>query len=290
MISGSDAKRILRMVESQPDDLFYADVMAAGDVIRHPETFNDWCRGILQKGSKEQQAANYGPRVEGHHPVSVSSTQAAGQHLSMADHGKFIDGLEADGIPVGTVGKQMVPLSKNAHTGNAPIAAHVDPTTGNLDEGVWQIAFDGTKYGNDLEALSDAFINQSANPQIMLAEAASMQPGELLFQEEVARQAGVRPQALMVSGGANASQAADIKKQLAKDKFPTLEVASDIYGDAPAQRGGKKSSNSVLLTAERPDANIVRRNAGLGGNEEFAQNLLGDYVMKLRANNPRRRL
>ncbi len=292
IIEGSEAKRVIRMVESQPDNLFFADVMASGDVIKDPSQLKTWVQGISSKGAAAQQGANYAPRIEGHHPISVSSTQAAAQHLPIRKAGEFIDGLYEDGIPVGTIPEHMVPLSKNAHTGNAPIAAHMDPVTGNIDEGVWQGIFNGKAYGDDVEYLKDAFLNESGSPQMMLAERASMQPGEVDLLNSIAEIQGVSPHTLMDSSNSDGKKtvAAKIKKDLKAADLDIQGLSKLEYGEDKAQRGGKKTSNNSLLTADRPEANIGRRNAGLSGNEELAQDTLGKWVMNIRSNNPRRRL
>ena len=81
MITDRDAKRVIRMIVSQPDTMFLPNMLAAPDVMRNPSALNDWFSSLSSKGSAEQQAANYGPRIEGHHGVSVSSTHSAGEHL-----------------------------------------------------------------------------------------------------------------------------------------------------------------------------------------------------------------
>ena len=205
--------------------------------------------------------------------------------------GSLLIACTKDGIPVGTRAEHMVPLSKNAHTGNAPIAAHVNPISGMIDEGVWQGSFDGSEYGDDIGALTDAFREQSAEPQIRLAELASMQPEEMQLQQKVADAAGVRPQALMISAGGGAkTEANKIKAQLAKQKFDMPGAAAEVYGEGKAPRGGSKTSNSSFLTEDRPDTDILRRDNGLSGNEEFAQDTLGKWIMVLKSNNPRRRM
>jgi len=285
IIKPRDAKRVLRMVESQPDALFAAGVMGSGDVIKNPSQLKTFVDQLGALGAKEQQGANYAPRVEGHHPVSVSSTQDAGQHLSMRNHGKFIDGMYESGMPVGTVAANMYPYPKPAHTGNANINVHFDLFKDVTDEGVWQGSFDGTNYGSDIKALTDAFVSQSAGPQIRLAEEISMTPEVTAFEEIAAKAAGVKPTDLLIS-----SKAPEIKKRLAEQKFDTNAVNEAIWGTGKTARGGKKPSNNTLLTFERPDANIIRRNAGLGGNEQFAQDKLGEWIQVLKSNNPRRRL
>ena len=285
LIDKSEAKRVLRMVESQPNNLFATGVMGSADVIKDPSQLKSLVQQIGALGAKEQQGANYAPRVEGHHPVSVSSTQAAGQHLPMRSHGQFIDGLYESGMPVGTIAEHMYPFPKPAHTGNAAVNVHFDLTKDVTDEGVWQGAFDGKSYGDDLKELTDAFRSQSANPQLRLAEEISMTPEVTAFEGAAARAAGVRPQELLIS--ANAPR---IKKQLQEQKFDTNAINEVIFGTGKTSRGGRKTSNNSLLTEDRPDANIIRRDNGLSGNEGFAQDKLGNWVQTLVSNNPRRRL
>lgn len=284
LIDKSEAKRVLRMVESQPNSLFATGVMGSRDVIKDPSQLKALVQQVGALGAKEQQGANYAPRVEGHHPVSVSSTQAAGQHLPMRAHGQFIDGMYEGGMPVGTIAEHMYPFPKPAHTGNADVNVHFDLTKGVTDEGVWQGAFNGKSYGDDLEALTEAFLSQSANPQLRIAEAISMTPEVTAFEAATARAAGVKPQELLIS-----ANAPEIKKRLAEQKYDTNAVNEVIFGTGKTARGGRKTSNNSLLTTDRPDANIIRRNNGLGGNEQFAQDTLGKWVQTLRSNNPRRR-
>ena len=105
-------------------------------------------------------------------------------------HGKFINKMTADGIPVGTQANEMYGISKPGHTGNAPMVAHMNPITGMVDEGYWQGAFDGSQY-SDPAKLADAFASESALPQIRMAELAQNQPGELEIQGAMAEAAGV---------------------------------------------------------------------------------------------------
>ena len=278
------------MIVSQPDAMFMPNVMAAPDIMREPAAFEDWFNSISAKGTAEQQAANFGPRIDGHHGVSVSSTHSAGQHLPIQKHGQFINALTADGVTVGTQAPEMYGLSKPAHTGNAPLAAHVSPITGMVDEGYWQGAFDGTGYTNPQE-LAAAFADESALPQIRLAELAQNQPQELEIQDAIAEAAGINPQQLFDTRRNDKGKtfANQTKASLAKDKFDIQGLNKVVYGDAPTKRGGAKSSNKTILD-ERPGANLVRRDLGLGGNEAFAQDFAGRWVQTIKSNNPRRRL
>jgi hypothetical protein len=271
--------------------MFLPDMMAAPDMARNPSALQDWFGSLSSKGSAEQQGANYGPRIEGHHGVSVSSTHSAGQHLPITQHGEFIENLTRDGVPVGTQAAEMYGISKPGHTGNAPMVAHVNPITGMVDEGYWQGAFDGSQYQNPRE-LADEFANQSAMPQIRLAELAQNQSGELSIQETMAEAAGVDTSDLFRTDKNNKGKtvANQIKDKLRKEEFDALGLNKVEYGGAPAARGGAKTSNKTMLTEDRPGANLVRRDLGLGGNEAFAQDNLGKWVQTLRANNPRRRL
>ena len=293
LISEGEAKRAIRMVVSQPDALFYGDVMASPDVIRNPSEMKGWFTSLMSKGEAAQQGANFGPRIEGHHPVSVSSTHAAGQHLPITQHGQFIEDMYyRDGIPVGTVPSHMVGLSKPAHTGNAPMNAHWNPITGMTDEGYWQGAFDGKSYGDDIAALTAAFENQSAMPQIRLAEVAGMQPGETEIINAMAEEVGVSPRELL-STSVNQKGFTDAntyKKRMAGDKFDTVGLTKLVYGNNKTARGGAKTSNKTMLSEDRAGAPEVRRDLGLGGNERIAQDINGNLVMQLRSNNPRRRL
>ena len=289
MIKDSDAKRVIRMIVSQPDTMFLPNMLAAPDIMRDPSALQDWFSSLSSKGSAEQQGANYGPRIEGHHGVSVSSTHSAGQHLPITDHGKFINKMTDDGIPVGTQAEEMYGISKPGHTGNAPMVAHMNPVTGMVDEGYWQGAFDGSQY-SDPAKLADAFASESAMPQIRLAELAQNQPGEWEIQEAMADAAGVDDMDLFRTDRNNKGKtfANQVKADLAKDKFDTPGLNKVVYGDEPAKRGGAKSSNKTILD-EREGANLVRRDLGLGGNEAFAQDNLGKWVQVLKSNNPRRR-
>jgi len=291
LIKDSDAKRVIRMIVSQPDTMFLPDMMAAPDMAKNPAALQDWFGSLSSKGSAEQQGANYGPRIEGHHGVSVSSTHSAGQHLPITQHGQFIENLTRDGVPVGTQAPEMYGISKPGHTGNAPIVAHVNPITGMVDEGYWQGAFDGTEY-QDPRRLADAFANDSALPQIRLAELAQNQAGEAEVQQAMADAAGVSTKDLFRTDKNNRGKtfANQVKAQLGKEEFDAQGLNKVVYGGAPASRGGAKSSNKTILTEERPGANLVRRDLGLSGNEAFAQDNLGRWVQTIRANNPRRRL
>lgn len=289
LISNSDAKRGLRMLVSQGNDLFMPSVMAAPDVMRDPNALKDWFSDLMSKGTAEQQGGNFGPRIEGHHPVSVSSTQAAGAHLPITQHGEFINETRGGGIPIGTEAPNMYGLVKNVHTGNNEFNAHMNPLTMQTDEGFWQ--------GNDFSSYSDprelanAFIDQSANPQIMMADVASMQAGQDLVEEDMARAAGVKQRALQFTERSKNDKtfANQIKQRLAKEKYDTQAVAADVFGTGPTARGGKKTSSNILAQ-ERPDANIVRRDLGLSGNEIFIVGDDNDVNLGIRSNNPRRRM
>ena len=290
LIENSDANRVLRMIVSQPDGMFAPSMVMAPEVMREPSTFKDWFNSLKSQGSAEQQGANFAPRIEGHHGVSVSSTHSAGQHLPITDHGRFINHLTAEGVPVGTQAREMWGLSKPAHTTNSPLPAHINPVTGMVDEGFWQGAFDGSKYNNPIE-LAEQFANDSAMPQIRLAEMAQNQPGELEIQDTIAAEAGVDKMDLFRTDRNDKGKtfANKVKAALAKDEFDATGLNKVVYGGGPTKRGGARSSNKTILD-ERTGANLVRRDLGLGGNEQFAQDLAGKWIQTIRSNNPRRRL
>ena len=61
LISDSDAKRAIRMIDSQASTpgggqtLFAADMLAAPAIMENPQEFKSWFNGMMNKGTKEQQ-------------------------------------------------------------------------------------------------------------------------------------------------------------------------------------------------------------------------------------------
>ena len=143
LISDSDAKRAIRMIDSQASTpgggktLFAADMLAAPAIMENPQEFKSWFSGMMNKGTKEQQGANAIPGMHGHHPNSVSSTAAAGQKHPIVNHGKMIMEIDAAGdVIIGTNADNMVGLMEGS-TINRDFNAHSDP----LKDGVTNTGF-----------------------------------------------------------------------------------------------------------------------------------------------------
>lgn len=67
---------------------------------------------------------NYGFDIEGHHPISLMSSYLAASDMPVENAHEFYNETRRLGLPIGTVGEHMLPVTRLAHD-----YAHFDPIT-----------------------------------------------------------------------------------------------------------------------------------------------------------------
>ena len=296
LISDSDAKRAIRMIDSQASTpgggktLFAADMLAAPAIMENPQEFKSWFSGMMNKGTKEQQGANAIPGMHGHHPNSVSSTAAAGQQHPITNHGKMIMEIDAAGdVIIGTNAENMIGLMEGSHLTNKDFNAHSDPLKeGVTNTGYWQT---GQSYADVEDPIQRAHLamDETLRPQQAMSMAAYYSPENQAAITTAADALGVSPEQLMdTAKNARGKTQANINRDLLKkEEFDAKGLNKLLYMDGGRARTGTTSNSGVL--DERKDANLNRAGMGLNGNEEWVIDGNGKLSIGLRSNNPRRR-
>ena len=291
LIEDSDAKRAIRMLDSQANGLFAADVLAAPAIMENPQEFKSWFNALSNKGTKEQQGANAIPGMHGHHPNSVSSTAAAGQFHPISNHGKMIMEIDAAGdVIIGTNAENMYPLLRGAHLTNKDFNAHSDPLKpGVTNTGYWQT---NQSYAYEPDPIKRAHLalDETLRPQQAYSLAAYNSKEN---QEAIAIAAdalGITPEEL-VSTARNSkgvTQANINRDKLKAEGFDGAGLDKVMYMNNRKARNDTTSNSGVL--DERIDANQNRAKMGLNGNEEWVISPSGKLSISIKSNNPRRRL
>ena len=297
LISDSDAKRAIRMIDSQASTpgggktLFAADMLAAPAIMENPQEFKSWFSGLMNKGTKEQQGANAIPGMHGHHPNSVSSTAAAGQNHAITNHGKMIMEIDRAGdVIIGTNADNMLGLMEGSHLTDKEFNAHSDPLRpGVTNTGYWQT---GQSYADVEDPIERAHLamDETLRPQQAVSMAAYNSRENQEAIQTAAEALGVTPEQLMdTSKNARGKTQANINRdQLKKEGFDAKGLNKVLFMDKGRAKTGTTSNSGVL--DERVGAAENRAGLGLNGNEEWIIDPSGKLSIGLRANNPRRRL
>ena len=230
MLNGSiefdRGKRILRTIWSQPNDRFAEFFTGeAAEWVKDPEIASQVSTKMMGQVEKDMQRfLNYSQGVQGHHPISVSSMEAASRHLPVEDRLKFLKTFYDRYAFGGTDQEGMFPLSNFAHQNdklgsgvqgkltNKPkpgFNAHIDSDPRVLaqdnpkdawstNQGTWQ--HEDFSDILDPDQLADEFWNRSGEPQVRLADLAFDQPQELAFRQKVAEKLGIEERQLYAYG------------------------------------------------------------------------------------------
>lgn len=249
----SQFKRVVRVLFSQGDDFIVnylqnVDPKSLSDA-KEAKAFSTKVFNQLS-GDPVQKSMNYAPGIiEGHHPISVESTFQAGRHL--IDAGRWDDFFEFQRIlnneylTGGTVQENMFPLSKFGHQGRGTFAKgpfHVPTahTTANpmalvesegfpVDTGTWGREFDFSSI-TDPRKLAKAFMEQSGEPQTMMAEKAFDSPQEVAIRKELAEKLGIRERDLYSLGKDFKARGAKIKQLIKESGIDVNEIVYRNYG------------------------------------------------------------
>ena len=108
------------------DDLLIKAPQAAKDLIdnNNPEAAKKLINGLNFRVGGLTQRRNYGYGVEGHHPLSISGSYLLGADMPMGQAQEMYDILRLNGLNVGTMVEEMLPITRIAHD-----IAHIDPIT-----------------------------------------------------------------------------------------------------------------------------------------------------------------
>ena len=239
----SDYKRAKRMILSQGNDLFAGEIMGVPDGwLADPDIAMERWGPISSILESEQRGMNYGKGVEGHHPLSVSSTEAATAHLkTVRDRLEFAKILNDDYQVGGTNGWGQVGLTKTGHQGPGrgvakEFNAHVtsDPlalATSDgfpIDQGTWQKE-DFTSFTNPRE-LADEFMNRSGFPQLMFADTAYDQPAEVLARQTGANLSGLKVRNLDGVGVNDKGKSlANINRDASRANYEHIRIGQTRY-------------------------------------------------------------
>ena len=226
MLNGSmefdRGKRILRTIWSQPNDRFAEFFTGeAAEWVKDPEIASQVSTKMMGQVEKDMQRfLNYSQGVQGHHPISVSSMEAASRHLPVEDRLQFLKTFYDRYAFGGTDQEGMFPLSNFAHQNdklgsgaqgkltNKPkpgFNAHIDSDPRVLaqdnpkdawstNQGTWQ--HEDFSDILDPDKLADDFWNRSGEPQVRLADLAFDQPQEQAFRQKVAEKLGIEERQL----------------------------------------------------------------------------------------------
>ena len=297
LISDSDAKRAIRMIDSQASTpgggrtLFAADMLAAPAIMENPQEFKSWFNGMMNKGTKEQQGANAIPGMHGHHPNSVSSTAAAGQNHEITNHGKMLMEIDAAGdVIIGTNAENMLGLMEGSHLTDGKFNAHTDPLRdGVTNTGFWQTDQSYADVEDPIERARLA-MDETLRPQQAMSMAAYNSPQNQQAIAEAAAALGITPEQLMDTSKNNRgkTQANVNRDELKKQEFDAKGLNKVLYMDSPRARTGTTSNSGILDPRKGSEAN--RSGMGIGGNEEWYYDQGGQLKLGMRSNNPRRRL
>ena len=302
LVEDSAAKRVLRMIDAQGDSpegrlpLFAADILAAPAIMENPNEFKTWFSGLDNKGKKEQQGANAIPGMHGHHGASVSSIAASVQDMPIGDAVETLNEINrnpayADVPLTGTNREDMLGLMEAQHLHDKQLNAHMDPLhPGVSNTGYWQT---DQSYHDvaDPEKRAARIVDETLRPQVALSKAAFNSP---INQEAIAVAAadlGITPEELMSvetnkRGKTKANQHRD---ELKKTGFDSKGMQKVLQMDRGGRARSNITSNAGVLD-DRTGISTNRRDMGVSGNEDWAQDTLGKWVRTLRSNNPRRRL
>lgn len=249
----SQFKRVVRVLFSQGDDFIVnylqnVDPKSLSDA-KGAKAFSTKVFNQLS-GDPVQKAMNYAPGIiEGHHPISVESTFKAGKHL--IDAGRWDDFFEFQRIlnneylTGGTVQENMFPLSKFGHQGRGTFAKGPFPvptahTTANplalveskgfpVDTGTWGREFDFSNI-TDPRKLAKAFMEQSGEPQTMMAERAFDSPQEVAIRKELAEKLGIRERDLYALGKDFKARGSKLKQLIKDSGIDVNEIVYRNYG------------------------------------------------------------
>jgi hypothetical protein len=273
-------KRLMRTVLSQGNADFAEAFVGIDPQQLLDPVFAKKQASVMTKISDEaQRAMNYAPGVvEGHHPISVSSIEAASRHLPLEDRLEFLQVLNNEYQVGGTNGWGQFGLSKFGHQGYGTRAsrpfpemnAHFssDPSTMvqegfKVDTGTWQNEdFSSIK---DPRKLAHEFYRRSGEPQMRFAEIAYDQPQEVAFRQALSDSLGIRPRDLdsvvarTTDKGKPISNANWVRDQIKAKGIDVDALMHQAYGidmpiktDTPkvrAPRGPKKDPIKPTLEA-----------------------------------------
>ena len=297
LITDADAKRVLRLIDSQASTpeggktLFAADMLAAPAIAENPQEFKSWFSGIKAKGDKEQKGANAIPYMHGHHPNSLSSTAAAGQNHDIVNHGKMIMEIDAAGdVIIGTNASKMYGLVEGAHLTNKDFNAHSDPLKeGVTNTGYWQT---GQSYADVEDPIERAHLamDETFRPQQAMSLAAFNSPQNQEAIQIAANELGISPEELMSTRrNAKGKTMANVHQQQLKDaEFDGKGLNKVVNMDEGRARTGTTSNAGILDPRKGSAAN--RSGMGISGNDDWVMGMDGQLHRVIRANNPRRRL
>ena len=221
LVSGKDAGRVTSLINTQMDYGF-ADTMAKN--LNNPQQLAD---SMITRSEKLIRDAKVIPHLEGHHMIGVGSSNRF-KNFPLKKKLQINAILDSTGRPMGTTSKNLAYLSKNVHSSTDAIA-HINPWapmlpgTASTDTGLWStnepqfLTRDTGKkeallkaakkrrvmttkhrlspFHRNLDPFTAArrFAEQSADPQIRLAQAAWDDPAETAARNWVSKLYGVDP-------------------------------------------------------------------------------------------------
>jgi len=221
LVRGKDAGRVTSLINTQMDYEF-APTMEKN--LNNPQQLAD---SMITRSEKLIRDSKVIPHLEGHHMIGVGSSNRF-KNFSLKKKLQINAILDSTGRPMGTTGRNLAYLSKNVHSSKDAIAhinpwASMLPGTATSDTGLWSANQPQflTKDTGKKEALekyvkstrmmttrnrmspfhrnldpftaASRFADQSADPQIRLAQAAWDDPAETAARNWVSKLYGVDP-------------------------------------------------------------------------------------------------
>ena len=221
LVRGKDAGRVTSLINTQMDYEF-ANTMANN--LNNPQQLAD---SMITRSEKLIRDAKVIPHLEGHHMIGVGSSNRF-KNFPLKKKLQINAILDSTGRPMGTTSKNLAYLSKNVHSSTDAIAhinpgASMLPGTASTDTGLWStnepqfLTRDTGKkeallkadkkrrvmttkhrlspFHRNLDPFTAArrFAEQSADPQIRLAQAAWDDPAETAARNWVSKLYGVDP-------------------------------------------------------------------------------------------------
>ena len=221
LVRGKDAGRVTSLINTQMDYEF-ANTMANN--LNNPQQLAD---SMITRSEKLIRDSKVIPHLEGHHMIGVGSSNRF-KNFPLKKKLQINAILDSTGRPMGTTSKNLAYLSKNVHSSTDAIA-HINPWapmlpgTASTDTGLWStnepqfLTRDTGKkeallkadkkrrvmttkhrlspFHRNLDPFTAArrFADQSADPQIRLAQAAWDDPAETAARNWVSKLYGVDP-------------------------------------------------------------------------------------------------
>jgi len=275
LISNEQAKRVMRVIGSQPDMLFAPSVLGAQAVTENPrKNFNPWYEQLQNQIIKRQKSANYAPYVvQGHHRVPIEAAYSIAQRMSVEQGMEFLQRVN-DQVGFGNDYGDFSALSAMGHQDSPGLNAHM-----NLIHGSKDLKYFGSQanemFGLNPEKASQRFVDQIALPSQRLTHLVENSRQEMVFKNRLAEMLGISVDELVdtnISLGRGEITNANRNRDRLQKEGMTRPIASyimnDSYSDvAPVDRTKRTSSPDNTLGFIRPGAAGSLKRLGIPGRQ-----------------------